>query len=150
MIRKKKVRVKIQRISAAGGVVYRIPAVNDDPEVLLIYRNGVWDIPKGKLEQGESIPMCAAREVAEETGSVLPLIISDLGTTYHEYNQKGKEYGKTTYWYSMIYRGEQDLVPQKEEGIEKIEWISVSEALQKVGYDNLKIILKRFYHQFHK
>ena len=83
-----KMEMMPEPISAAGGVLFNIVEGLDEPKVLLIYRNGFWDIPKGKLEKGESIPQCAVREVAEETGSELPLIISDLGTTYHEYEQK--------------------------------------------------------------
>lgn len=130
-------------VSAAGGVVYKITS-SGSFLVLLIYRNGVWDIPKGKLEKGESIEMCAVREVAEETACVLPAIVSDLGTTYHEYEMKHKEYAKTTWWYSMILPREVRLVPQAKEGIEKIEWVEVNEALEKVGYQNLVTVLERF------
>ena len=133
----------IKPIKAAGGVVYKITP-NGDTLVLLIYRNGVWDLPKGKLEKGETIPMCAVREVAEETGSELPVLVSDLGTTYHEYEQKAKHYGKTTYWYSMIFSRETEFTPQQEEGIDKIEWVMLEEALTKVGYQNLIEVLQRF------
>lgn len=129
-------------ITAAGGVVFKY--INNSICVLLIYRNDCWDLPKGKLEPSESIAMCAVREVAEETGTELPCIVSDLGTTYHEYQQKGKEYGKTTYWYSMIFPKEGTLTPQAEEGIEKIEWAEVNEAHQKVDFENLKSVLLRF------
>lgn len=136
--------MKIQPIEAAGGVVYRLTESADIPEVLLIYRNKIWDLPKGKLELGESIPMCAAREVSEETGTEIPVIISDLGTTYHKYEQKGALFGKTTYWYSMVFPGTQSLLPQKEEGIEKVEWVNLDEAVDRVGFENLKSILSRF------
>ncbi len=135
-------KLMVKPIEAAGGVVFQ--RENNLLNVLLIYRNGFWDLPKGKLEKDESIPMCASREVSEETGSKLPIIIGDLGTTYHEYIQKNKKYGKTTYWYAMVLPQVTMLVPQKEEGIESIEWIPLKEALGKVGFDNLKIILQRF------
>ncbi len=141
-----KVRM-IKPITAAGGVVF-LKEEEKEPNVLLIYRNGFWDLPKGKLEKGESIPMCAAREVAEETGSELPIIISELGTTYHEYQEKKKHFGKTTYWYVMVYPRSQDLVPQKSEGIEKMEWKPLSDAKELVGFDNLKEVLQRFEAQF--
>ncbi len=131
-------------VIAAGGVVYRVDPDSNQKLVLLIYRNGYWDLPKGKLEKGESIPMCAVREVAEETGSDLPMIISELGKTYHEYQEKKKTIGKTTYWYSMIYPFAQELIPQKSEGIEKIEWVELSKAKEMVGFDNLKDVLREF------
>ncbi len=133
-------------ISAAGGVVFDIR--DNRPVVLLIYRNKVWDIPKGKLEKGESIAMCAAREVAEETGTELPIIVSELGTTYHEYEQKKKLYGKTTYWYAMVFPRAQELTPQTEEGIEQIEWVALDEAIKKVGFENLEEVLVRFKNWF--
>lgn len=131
-------------IIAAGGVLYQVKPESDLPLVLLINRNGFWDIPKGKLEKGESIPMCAAREVAEETGSELPMIISSLGTTYHEYKEKKKHYGKTTYWYTMIYPRAQQLKPQKSEGIEKVEWVALPKAKEMVGFENLRVVLDQF------
>ena len=136
-------RMKKKKVKAAGGVVFKITP-SGEFLVLLIYRNGVWDIPKGKHEKGESISMCAVREVSEETGSLLPLIVSDLGTTYHEYEMKGKQYAKTTWWYSMVFSRDVELVPQTEEGIEKIEWVVIEKAIQQVGYENLVQVLNRF------
>ena len=141
-IQQNRLKQMAKPIAAAGGVVFKID--NDSVKVLLIFRNGFWDLPKGKLEKGESIAMCASREVAEETGSMLPIILADLGTTYHEYTQKKTHYGKTTYWYAMVLPRFTTLKPQIEEGIEKIEWIESSDALKKVGFDNLKEVLLRF------
>ncbi len=133
-----------ESVIAAGGVLFQINPEDKNLLVLLIFRNGFWDLPKGKLEKGESIPMCAVREVAEETGSELPVIISSLGTTYHEYKEKKKHYGKTTYWYTMIYPREQYLEPQRSEGIEKIEWVELSKAKEGVGFENLREVLDQF------
>lgn len=129
-------------VKAAGGVVFRVS--DRSAEVLLILRNGYWDIPKGKHEPGESIQQCAVREVAEETGASLPILLSSLGTSYHTYEMGENSYEKTTWWYSMVFPREQDLNPQKEEGVERLEWIDLEVALQKVQYDNLRTILKRF------
>ena len=134
----------LKQIKAAGGVVFRVFPEESKIEVLLILRNSIWDLPKGKLEKGETIEMCAVREVAEETGTQLPMIVGDLGTTYHEYTEKGKEIGKTTYWHSMIFPQHQSLTPQLKEGIELIEWIPLGEAKEKVGFQNLNDVLVRF------
>lgn len=132
-------------VSAAGGIVFKYTDAKTEPEVLMIFRNGVWDLPKGKLEKGERIEMCAVREVAEEVGSGIPAIVKKLGTTYHEYSEKRKLMGKTTYWYSMIFTQSENLKPQLEEGIEKIEWVEISEAVDRAGYENLKQILKKYW-----
>jgi 8-oxo-dGTP pyrophosphatase MutT (NUDIX family) len=133
----------LKPITAAGGLVFRF-SNQGHLQVLLILRNGVWDIPKGKLEANESIPMCAVREVAEETSAELPMIVKDLGTTYHEYSQKGVEYGKTTYWYAMILPRPGILIPQTNEGIEQIDWVEIGKARDEVGYQNLVDIIDRF------
>lgn len=145
MIQKKRMKKKkIKPVAAAGGVVYEYREGVEEPLVLLILRNGVWDIPKGKLEKGESTEMCAVREVAEETGTELPILISVLGETYHEYPEKKKIIGKTTYWYSMIFGKKQVFTPQGNEGIEKVSWVSLSQAKEVVGFENLKLVLDLF------
>lgn len=134
----------VEPITAAGGIVFRYKLKNSDPEILMIFRNGYWDLPKGKLEKGENIEMCAAREVSEEVGSGIPAIVKPIGTTYHEYPEQGKTFGKTTYWYSMIFTKEEQLVPQEKEGIKKVAWVAFPEAVQIAGFDNLKEILRTF------
>lgn len=135
------------QLKAGGGVVFRYSPGKTEPEVLLIYRNGKWDLPKGKSEGNESIEMCAAREVAEETGSKLPALVSKIGTSYHEYSENGSKFGKTTHWFSMILTDQTELKPQTEENIEQISWVLLSEAIEKVGYETLKEILRTFRQQ---
>jgi 8-oxo-dGTP pyrophosphatase MutT (NUDIX family) len=125
-------------VPAAGGVVFRIRS--GTPEVLLIYRKGVWDLPKGKKEDGEGYAMAAAREVAEETGSELPVIVGSLLETYHEYSMDEVDYIKNTRWYAMISRSNH-FSPQLDEQIEKVCWIGLDKAEKLVGYDNLRQVL---------
>ena len=108
-----------EKIDAAGGVVE-----NNKKQVLLIFRNGFWDLPKGKLEKGEDVKEAAIREVEEECGLFAPEITKELASTYHTYERQGKKYLKKTFWYSMFYDKEHALVPQFEEGITKACWIS--------------------------
>lgn len=131
-------------VKAAGGLVLRHPKT-DPPEILLIHRNGVWDIPKGKLEEGESIPECAAREVMEEVGlDSMPRIVSDLGTTFHSYERDGKTYDKETFWFVMFLADKPDtFTPQTKEGITRVDWVPAHKAHHIVGYENLRIIIKR-------
>jgi len=133
----------LKQIKAAGGVLYR--KENSTSSVLLIKRNGVWDLPKGKLEEGESIPECAVREVAEETGSsMFPDLKSLLCETYHEYFQEGQSFGKTTYWYSMEANQVKGLEPERVEGITELRWEDPKRAIQLVGFENLKTVLRAF------
>ena len=106
-------------IEAGGGLV-----ASPRGEVLMIFRNGRWDLPKGKLEPGEEIAQCAVREVEEECG-IAGLELGKLLTrTYHLYELRGKWILKRTTWYAMANDGAGELVPQAEEGITDIRWIA--------------------------
>jgi ADP-ribose pyrophosphatase YjhB (NUDIX family) len=108
-------------ITAGGGIVE-----NDKNEVLFIFRRGKWDLPKGKLDEGETIEACSIREVKEETGLSEVSIIAFAGNTYHTYFEGKKHVLKTTVWFHMKAPGEQVLIPQTEEDIEKMEWLDRS------------------------
>ena len=108
-----------QTIIAAGGLV-----LNEANELLLIFRRGFWDLPKGKLDPNESIAECAIREVSEETG-VNNIHLGNLITiTTHEYFDKyiKSDVKKETHWYYMKVDGKPNLIPQTTEDITAIEW----------------------------
>jgi 8-oxo-dGTP pyrophosphatase MutT (NUDIX family) len=109
---------KFRVLQAAGGLVE-----NDRKEVLMIFRRGKWDLPKGKLEPGESMEVCAGREVMEETGIAAPVIKKFLQVTYHTYYENGLHILKESYWYLMKSKGHPDLIPQLEEDITQARWV---------------------------
>jgi len=126
-------------IEAAGGAV-----LNPDQELLMIYRLGKWDLPKGKIEFGEPKEMAALREVEEETGVPRPEITGVLPTTYHIYELNGELVLKRTYWYMMqIANGFDFLVPQLEEDILDASWCDPHELKEnrKNTYGNIAIVL---------
>ena len=126
---------KIQK--AAGGKVF-----NSKKEVLFIYRFDKWDLPKGKLEKGESIEECAIREVEEECGIDSLTITKPLEKTFHIFERKGKTILKVTYWYLMDTSYNKALTPQTEEGIVDVTFkneIEAKEAL-KNSYENIKLL----------
>ncbi len=125
-------------IIAAGGAVF-----NENGELLVIFRNDKWDLPKGKLEKGENIPACAIREVEEECGVEDLKIKKELPSTYHCYlSNKGNWILKRTYWYKMTSRYTGVLVPQKEEGIEKVMWFEKDkyDQIRANTYNSIKIV----------
>lgn len=107
----------ITREIAAGGVV-----TNKEGKVLFIYRNDKWDIPKGKLDKGETIAECALREVEEETGVKKLKIENFLKITYHIFKRNGKYKLKEVHWYAMKTSYDGKLKAQESEGIEKVKW----------------------------
>ena len=129
-------------IETAGGIVQ-----NDNQEILFIYRLDKWDLPKGKVEEGEDLETCAIREVGEETGVTNLTIKNKVGETYHTYNAFGKHFIKTTHWYYITCSSKQDLVPQIEENISDLKWIIKKEIpeLMKNTYPSIKDILNTFF-----
>ena len=125
-------------IDAAGGLVR-----DDEGRYLLIHRRGVWDLPKGKLEKGESLVECAVREVAEETG-VEPLEAGELiCVTHHTYILDDKLTLKNSYWYTMIHHGDVQPVPQTEEEIAQAVWMSPAEVAEacSTSYNSIREVL---------
>lgn len=105
-------------IEAAGGLVS-----NSDGNWLFIHRNGKWDLPKGKLESFEQPEEAGTREVSEECGISEPDLEKELIRTYHTYSQHGQRVLKRTYWYLMKYKGNEQPIPQTEEGIDEVLWV---------------------------
>lgn len=124
-------------MQAAGGVVQAT-----DQSILLIFRKGFWDLPKGKLEKGEDLKTCALREVEEETGLSGHKATMRLSDTFHVYEEKGKFIFKTTAWWLMEAEKNQNLIPQTQEQIEKVEWCMPEQFVEKDFYPLIKSLLK--------
>ncbi len=124
-------------VPAAGG------AVINDGRLLCIYRRGSWDLPKGKIDEGERQDAAALREVTEETGISQLKLVRELPTTYHTYlSRKYKRILKPTYWYEM-HTTQENLVPEAEEDIERAEWVAVDRLgdVRQAMYPSLHAII---------
>ncbi|MFT5640287.1 MAG: 8-oxo-dGTP pyrophosphatase MutT (NUDIX family) [Cyclobacteriaceae bacterium] len=135
------IKQKFKVIQAAGGVV------DKSGKILLIYRKGRWDIPKGKLDKGESIKECAIREVEEETG-VKVEIEKKINATWHTYVTNRKYILKKTHWYVMTCVDDSNLAPQEEEGIKEAKWMNLTE-LRSALYDSYRSI-RYVIQEYHK
>jgi len=132
----------MKKIIAAGGLVF-----NNKDELLMIFRRNKWDLPKGKLDTGESIEECAIREVKEETGLRQLMLVKFINTTLHEYIDPytKKEVTKETHWFKMTAPNNQELIPQSDEDIQEIEWVNnkkLQEKLQNTYTNIIEIITK--------
>lgn len=112
-------------VRAAGGIVN-----TPDGRTLLINRNDRWDLPKGKVEDGESTNQAALREVSEETGVADLSLGALLTSTYHIYNTYGDWTLKQTWWYLMSTPLPSPTKPQSEEGITQAVWLTPQERHQ--------------------
>ena len=107
-------------IDAGGGIV-----MNEKGQILMIFRRGKWDLPKGKRDEGESMEECALREVTEETGLRHLTLGDKICDTYHIYSQHRENMLKCTAWYHMKASSIEKLVPQREENILDARWIAI-------------------------
>jgi len=113
--------IGLPMIESAGGLV-----CNQNNHILLMFKRGKWDMPKGRLEEGQSPEACALREVFEETGlnQSLLTITGKLVDTHHTTRHGNQKYLKKTHWYLMRYDGQDDdTAPQVEEGIIECRWV---------------------------
>jgi 8-oxo-dGTP pyrophosphatase MutT (NUDIX family) len=109
---------KFLLVKAGGGLVR-----NAEGKYLFMLRRGVWDLPKGKLDPGETIEQCAVREVGEETGLRGVRLEGPLLLTYHTYDESGKHILKETHWFRMSVADMSGLKPQLEEQITELRWV---------------------------
>ena len=108
---------KIKVVKAGGGLVK-----NNKDQVLFIYRRNKWDLPKGKMDKGETIDQTALREVKEETGIVNLEIIDFNQITFHIFKKANKYRLKETHWYNMRSDFDGEFKPELSEGISKVKW----------------------------
>ncbi len=106
-------------VPAAGGLV-----LNDQNQLLFIRRNERWDLPKGRMEQGETCRETALREVAEECRIDALEIVSELSVSYHVYVENGVNKLKQTHWFVMQTTSHNKPIPQAEEGITDALFVS--------------------------
>ena len=132
----------VEKIIAAGGVVS-----NEEGKILFMFRRGKWDLPKGKLDEGETIEECAVREVEEETGLRDVRLGELIGVTHHRYTERDKQIDKETHWFVMKVSGQQNLVPQTEEDINELKWVGENELGVYLNntYNNIIEIVDKYF-----
>lgn len=129
---------KIKVVKAGGGIVK-----NRNDETLFIYRRNKWDLPKGKMDKGETIDQTALREVKEETGVKNLSIIGFKMNTYHIFKKEKDFRLKVTSWYNMLSNYEGKFIPETKEGISKVVWKN-NKKIKKIKntFPNIKLLLE--------
>jgi 8-oxo-dGTP pyrophosphatase MutT (NUDIX family) len=120
----RKIKNSMKMIKAAGGLVN-----NEDNQYLFIFRNGKWDLPKGKLDPGETPKIAAIREVEEECGIQINKLGLKICNTYHIYEMNDERILKKTSWYRMRAVNQQELIPQLDEGITDARWLAPGDLM---------------------
>lgn len=126
-------------IDAAGGIVY-----NEFGAILMIFRRGKWDLPKGKRDTGETMEECSLREVREETGIKNLELDNKICDTFHVYAQDNDLMLKRTSWYKMKSLSTEKLKPQKEENIMEAKWVFENDLkyYSNKTYEAIREVLK--------
>ncbi len=133
------IKSRFSIIKAAGGVVSK------KDKVLMIFRLGKWDFPKGKFDKGETPEECAKREVEEET-NIRVKLGPHICNTWHTYTQNRKSILKKTYWFAMDSVNDSSMKPQAEEGIDDIVWLSEADAKTALinSYPSMRYLFKHY------
>ena len=133
---------KLKVVGAGGGMVF-----NPKKEILFIRRNSKWDLPKGKVEKGESYEEAAVRETMEETGVKDLQVKRFITKTYHVFKRNDKFRLKVTYWYEMYTDYDGELIPEANEGIKKVKWKNFEKAQKALrdSYENIKLLFPKEY-----
>lgn len=126
-------------ITAGGGLVF-----NEANELLLIYRRNKWDLPKGKLDLGETVEACALREVSEETGLTDLSIRKQFFSSLYCYSENDQLVLKRVEWFVMRAAGQQALTPQVAEEITDIRWVSLAaiQPYMENTYETIKELVQ--------
>jgi 8-oxo-dGTP pyrophosphatase MutT (NUDIX family) len=135
-------RKKLPVVEAGGGLVY-----NSKKEILFIRRNSKWDLPKGKVEKGETYEEAAIRETIEETGVKNLEVRRFLTKTYHVFKRNDKFKLKITYWFEMFSDYDGPLIPEPTEGIKKVKWKNFEKSQKALldSYENIKLLFPKEY-----
>ena len=137
---KESIKSRFKIIKAAGGIVRK------GERMLMIYRLGKWDLPKGKIEKGELPEDAAVREVREECG-VIVAKKKKICNTWHTYTMKKKRIIKKTTWYSLTLIDDSNMAPQEEEEIEAVQWKSPKEVFHALenSYESIRFVLDVYF-----
>jgi 8-oxo-dGTP pyrophosphatase MutT (NUDIX family) len=137
----RKSSTKARRESSAGGVVFR---VDEGRQLFLLIRDsyGNWGFPKGHLERGERADTAALREVMEETGLRAVSVLGAIDTIEWRFRFRGTLIHKNCQFFLMEAVGG-ETKPQRSEGITACRWTTMDEAVELIGYENARAVLRR-------
>jgi len=126
-------------VESSGGIVQK------EGQVLMIYRLRRWDLPKGGIEEGETPEQTAVREVMEECNTVAS-IGAPICTTWYTFSKGKKVIIKKVTWFTMECIDDTNKKPQREEGIQKVEWINNQQLPSVLNntYLSVRYIFKRY------
>ncbi len=136
----RKPKMPVERAVSAGGVVLRKGTAG--PEVVIVGRDsdGVWGLPKGTPDEGESLEQAALREVGEETGLQVE-ILGKVGVVEYWFSHGGVRYHKWVHHYLMRPTG--GSTEDHDHEYDRVEWLPVDEAVKTLTFGNDKEMVRK-------
>jgi 8-oxo-dGTP pyrophosphatase MutT (NUDIX family) len=133
------VKSRFNIVRAGGGIV------NKEGMLLMIYRLNRWDLPKGKLDKGESWIEGAKREVEEEC-NIKVSMQDKICSTWHSYSLNGKNILKKTAWFAMECVDDSEMKPQITEDIQAVEWKDTEQTKEVLfsTYPSIRYVINRY------
>jgi 8-oxo-dGTP diphosphatase len=112
-------------------------------EVVIVHRKRYddWTLPKGKVEAGESLPVCAVREVHEETGVTIRLGVP-LDSISYEAGNAGLK--KVDYWGGVVLDSVR-RAPDAE--VDVVSWLPVRAAVSRLTYSHDHFLVQQYLEQ---
>ncbi len=137
-----------RREFSAGGVVWRRKPRTRALEIVMVKPAGkdAWTLPKGLVEEGESLVQAAARETREETGlEVVPgERVGDISYVYSWHDTPGGplvRIFKRVYYFLMEPTG--GALSAHDEEIDEARWFQIDEALERASYKGDREIIAK-------
>ena len=131
--------MKVERAVSAGGVVIREGEAALEVVICGRDSDGVWGLPKGTPDEGESLEQAAIREVSEETGLQVE-IVKKLGVVEYWFASDGVRYHKWVHYYLMRATG--GSTEMHDEEYDRVEWLHVKDALRALTFENDKRMVR--------
>ena len=129
----------MRREFSAGGVVIR--RVEGEIEIALVSpREGIYALPKGHPDPGESLEQAAAREVREETG-LLAEPVEQLGEVRYWYRRSGRRIHKNVHFH--LFRYVSGDTADHDHEVDEARWISLEEARSRLSYPGEREMIER-------
>lgn len=123
--------------TSAGIVTFYWDEKKQSPVYLLLhYVSGHWDLPKGKLEPGETKEQAAHRELKEETGltaTLLPAFEKSISYIFRDRN--GALVHKNVFFFIGQTTSQQVTISREHQGF---IWLPIGEALQQLTFENAR------------
>jgi 8-oxo-dGTP pyrophosphatase MutT (NUDIX family) len=129
---------------SAGGVIYHRAAERIAFGLISTKGGTRWQLPKGKQEQGETLEVTAAREVAEETGLFgivrAPLDSIDIWFSVSEGGRSVRRH-KIVHFYLLEYR--HGSTSDHDDEVDDARWFPADEAIIHLTFPSERRIATR-------